>query len=96
MATLYVPTSPLPENDYCLCAVQGGLASWDDYSYCSGNGKCFPCPAHGYNKTLCGPPTPYCNMSQSCAAGLKKNKFVPGLKVKSYISIGKVCYYISF
>ncbi|XP_065898019.1 cathepsin L-like isoform X2 [Dysidea avara] len=67
----------------------GGLASWDDYSYCSGNGKCFPCPAHGYNKTLCGPPTPYCNMSQSCAAGLKKNKFVPGLKVKSYISIGK-------
>ena len=56
----------------------------------------FPCPANGYKKTLCGPLTPYCNMSQSCAAKLDTSKFVPGMKVKSYVSIEKVWNYANY
>ncbi|KAK3586760.1 hypothetical protein CHS0354_023488 [Potamilus streckersoni] len=63
----------------------GGLESWDDYPYCcglgGGPGTCFTCPAPSYNKTLCGPPIPWCNMTQSCVFKVDKSKFVPGLKV---------------
>lgn len=38
-----------------------GLESEESYPYCVGTGKCFPCMAPGYNKTLCGPPVEYCN-----------------------------------
>lgn len=71
----------------------GGLSSWDDYPYCCGAvdkkpvDNCDPCPAPGYNTSLCGPPVPYCNMTQSCVAKLDKNKFVKGLKVGSWKAI---------
>ncbi|ESO96545.1 hypothetical protein LOTGIDRAFT_159961 [Lottia gigantea] len=68
---------------------QGGLESWDDYGYCSGNGKCFVCPAKGYNKTLCGPPVPYCLKNESCEAKIDLSKFVPGLKVTGWNAISK-------
>ena len=81
--------------DYCI--FQGGLSSWDDYPYCCGAvdkkpvDNCDPCPAPGYNTSQCGPPVPYCNMTQSCVAKLDKNKFVKGLKVGSWKAIDKVC-----
>jgi cathepsin F len=39
----------------------GGLDSDADVPYCAGDGSCFPCPAPGYNTTLCGPPVPSCD-----------------------------------
>ncbi|XP_050405058.1 cathepsin L [Patella vulgata] len=66
---------------------QGGLESWNDYAYCSGTGKCFTCPAQGYNKTLCGPPVEYCQKNESCDAKLDKSKFVPGLKVDDWQAV---------
>lgn len=69
----------------------GGLETWKDFWYCSGlgglPGTCEVCPAAGYNWTLCGPPLPYCNMTQSCAAKLDPKKFVPGLKVADWKAI---------
>lgn len=69
----------------------GGLESWNDFRYCSGGGgrpgTCDPCPASGYNWTLCGPPVPYCNMTQSCGKDLDTKKFVPGLKVADWKAI---------
>lgn len=71
----------------------GGLSSWEDYPYCSGDtsksksDNCDPCPPPGFNSTLCGPPTPWCNMSQSCVAKLDKTKFVNGLKVQGWKAI---------
>lgn len=71
----------------------GGLESWTDYGYCSGigggPGSCFPCPAEGYNKTLCGPPVPYCLKNESCAAKLSPSKFVPGLKVIDWKAVSE-------
>ena len=73
------------------------MSSWDDYPYCCGAvdkkpvDNCDPCPAPGYNTSQCGPPVPYCNMTQSCVAKLDKNKFVKGLKVGSWKAIDKVC-----
>lgn len=69
---------------------QGGIESEQDYPYCSGTGKCFPCVPVGYNKTRCGPPPPYCEKNQSCPAKLDKSKFVPELKVDSWMSLDKV------
>lgn len=69
----------------------GGLETWEDYWYCSGlggaPGTCEVCPAPGYNTTLCGPPIPYCNMTQSCVTKLDVSKFHPGLKVMSWKAI---------
>lgn len=69
----------------------GGLESWNDFRYCSGGGgapgTCDPCPAAGYNWTLCGPPVPYCNMTQSCGAKIDPTKFIPGLKVADWKAI---------
>lgn len=49
----------------------GGLPTEDVYPYCVGKGYCYPCPAPGYNETLCGPPTPYCNATvEPCRQGL--------------------------
>ncbi|CAF0876850.1 unnamed protein product [Brachionus calyciflorus] len=61
---------------------QGGIAKESDYPYCAGTSKnCFPCPAPGYNKSLCGPAVPYCRLSDSCQAKLDPSKFIPNLKV---------------
>lgn len=69
----------------------GGLETWEDYWYCCGlggkPGTCDICPAAGYNWTRCGPPVPYCNMSQSCAAKINPGKFVPGLKVVEWKAV---------
>lgn len=69
----------------------GGLETWEDFWYCSGlggkPGTCEVCPAAGYNWTLCGPPIPYCNMTQSCYAKIDPKKFVPGLKVVDWKAI---------
>ena len=43
-----------------------------------------------FNKTLCGPPPLYCNKTQSCSAKLDPAKFVPGLKVDSWLWFDKV------
>ncbi|XP_076472387.1 cathepsin L-like [Babylonia areolata] len=71
----------------------GGLETWEDYSYCSGlggeKGTCFPCMAPGFNKTLCGPPVPYCLKNESCAAKLDPSKFVPGLKIADWKAISE-------
>lgn len=80
---------------------KGGLSTWSDYPYCSGDtadkhhpeDNCMPCPAPGFNASLCGPPVPYCNMSQSCVAKLNKDKFVNGLQLSSWKAIDQVwCY----
>ena len=39
----------------------GGLTKTENYEYCMGTGKCYPCVPEGYNETLCGPPPTYCN-----------------------------------
>lgn len=71
----------------------GGLSSWSDYPYCSGDtskkesNNCDPCPAPGFNTSLCGPPVPWCNMSQSCVAKLDKSKFVKGLNVTGWQAV---------
>ncbi|XP_069111888.1 cathepsin L-like [Argopecten irradians] len=71
----------------------GGLETWEDYWYCSGlggaPGTCEVCPAPGFNDSLCGPPIPYCNMSQSCVFKLNKSKFVPGFKVNTWKAISE-------
>ncbi len=79
---------PFPPSDH-----QGGIESADNYPYCSGSGKCFPCVPKGYNKTRCGPAPEYCNQTQSCAAKLNPAEFVSGLKVKSWVAIAKVTSY---
>lgn len=72
--------------------LQGGIESEVMYPYCSGFGRCFPCAAPGYNKTRCGPPVPAtsCKKNDSCAAKRQPSRFIPGLKVKSWIAVGKV------
>lgn len=67
----------------------GGIETESDYPYCSGTGDCYPCPPSDYNKTLCGPPPSYCNKTQSCPDKLNRTKFVPGLKVQSWMPIEK-------
>ncbi|XP_033730423.1 cysteine proteinase 15A-like, partial [Pecten maximus] len=71
----------------------GGLETWEDYWYCSGlggaPGTCEVCPAPGFNTSLCGPPIPYCNMSQSCVFKLNKSKFVSGFKVNTWKAISE-------
>jgi len=42
----------------------GGLEPESNYPYCVGTGKCYPCPANGYNETRCGPPVSYCNATK--------------------------------
>lgn len=71
---------------------QGGLELWDDYGYCCGGGKdpCYVCPMGIWNSTLCGPPMPYCNMTQSCTGKLDRSKFVSGLNVTGWKAISTV------
>ena len=77
----------------CVYNVQGGIESEEDYPYCSGFGKCFPCAAPGYNKTRCGPAAPYCLKNESCSFKLERSKFVPGLNLSSWVAISKVYTY---
>ncbi|XP_065839389.1 cysteine proteinase 1-like [Oscarella lobularis] len=65
----------------------GGIETEEDYAYCSGNGKCYPCPGKDYNKTRCGPPPLYCNKTQSCDVKLDKSKFVSGLEVADWVAV---------
>lgn len=69
----------------------GGLQTWEDYWYCCGlggkPGTCEICPPAGYNWTRCGPPVPYCNMTQSCAVKINAKKFVPGLNVVDWKAV---------
>lgn len=78
--------------DGVVCVMQGGIESEEDYPYCSGLGKCFPCAAPGYNKTRCGPPVPAtgCLKNESCAAKMNSSNFVPNLTLKSWVAIEKV------
>ncbi|CAI8043566.1 Cysteine proteinase 1 [Geodia barretti] len=67
----------------------GGIESDFAYPYCSGDGKCFPCAAPGYNVTRCGQPPEYCNKTQSCGDKLNSNDFVSGLRVSSWVAVAK-------
>lgn len=63
----------------------GGIASEEDYSYCSGlKEPCFPCGPPGYNATRCGPAIPYCLLKDSCQAKLDPSKFVKNLKIDDW------------
>lgn len=65
--------------------IKGGIETEQDYSYCAGVKKpCLPCSAPGYNKTECGPPVPYCLLSDSCQAKVDPKKFVADLKVSDW------------
>ena len=44
----------------------GGIQTWESYPYCMLHEKCWPCPAPGWNKTICGPPVEYCKKNESC------------------------------
>ena len=44
----------------------GGLELDSDYPYCMLTESCWPCPAPGYNASICGPAQPYCKKSDSC------------------------------
>jgi cathepsin F len=68
----------------------GGIQTEKDYPYCSGLGKCYPCPTKNYNKTRCGPPVSYCNKTDSCDAKLNTSRFVPGLKVVDWVAINGI------
>ena len=69
-------------------SIQGGLVSEEAYTYCVGTkNPCYPCGAPGYNKTLCGPPIPYCNLKDSCQAKLDPKSFVPNLKISDWRAI---------
>ncbi|XP_064642990.1 cysteine proteinase 1-like [Lineus longissimus] len=67
----------------------GGLETEADYKYCAGAGgapgTCFVCAPPGFNKTLCGPPVWWCNVT--CFDKLDKTKFVPGLNVTGWKAI---------
>jgi cathepsin F len=78
-----------PYLAYQYIQKQGGIESESDYPYCSGMGTCYPCVPSGWNKTRCGPPPLYCNNTFSCSHRLDQNKFVEGLKIKSWIAIEK-------
>lgn len=73
---------------------QGGIQTWTDYPYCcgigGGPGSCFPCPAPGYNRTLCGPPAEYCLKNESCNARINPSRFVPGLRVSDWQAVSQV------
>jgi cathepsin F len=59
----------------------GGLVAEQAYPYCSGDEKnpCYPCPAPGWNKTLCGPPISYCNETlYPCREHLPKAAHIKG------------------
>ena len=49
---------PFVAYDYVHNA--GGIMTWDDYPYCMGYGKCFPC-YKTWNQTVCGEPKPFCS-----------------------------------
>ncbi|CAF1203654.1 unnamed protein product [Rotaria sordida] len=67
---------------------QGGIESESTYPYCAGIKKpCEPCNAPGYNKTLCGPPIPFCYIKDSCESRLDSTQFVSGLKVVDWKAI---------
>ncbi|PVD37087.1 hypothetical protein C0Q70_04080 [Pomacea canaliculata] len=71
----------------------GGIQTWTDYPYCcgigGGPGSCFPCPAPGYNRTLCGPPAEYCLKNESCNARINPSRFVPGLRVSDWQAVSQ-------
>ena len=68
-----------PYIAYSYIEKVGGISSENDYPYCVGDKKCFPCMPGGW---WCRHPH-HCNQSQSCSKKLDTNKFVPGLKVKN-------------
>ncbi|CAM4941161.1 unnamed protein product [Rotaria socialis] len=67
---------------------QGGIEAESTYPYCAGlKNSCEPCNAPGYNKTLCGPPIPFCYIKDSCETKLDSTKFISGLKVVDWKAI---------
>ena len=76
-----------PYRAYSYIEKVGGISSENDYPYCVGDKKCFPCMPDGLSCR--SHPHHYCNQSQSCSKKLDTNKFVPGLKVKTWIAIEK-------
>ena len=79
----------LPHRAYTYIKKVGGISTENHYPYCVGGApskrpKCFPCMTGDW----CRHPS-ICNQSQSCSAKLSTDKFVPRLKVKSWIAIEK-------
>ncbi|CAF1350741.1 unnamed protein product [Adineta steineri] len=69
---------------------QGGIEPETAYPYCAGTKTpCEPCNAPGYNKTLCGPPIPFCYIKDSCESKLDSTKFVSNLKVVDWKAINE-------
>lgn len=67
----------------------GGLQADSTYSYCSGTGQCYPCPAPGWNNTRCGPPVEYCLKNESCAARFHAEDVLPSTLVASWAAIAQ-------
>ncbi|CAL1539324.1 unnamed protein product [Lymnaea stagnalis] len=67
---------------------EGGLMTWEDYPYCVGYGECSPCAPPDYSAYYCGADWPIapCSKQDSCKAKYDNTKFVPGLKLSSYLS----------
>jgi cathepsin F len=64
------------------------------YPYCAGlKTPCEPCNAPGYNKSLCGPPIPFCYIKDSCESKLDPGKFVSDLRVVDWKAINQVKYF---
>ncbi|XP_059151769.1 procathepsin L-like [Physella acuta] len=72
----------VPQAVYEYIKNVGGITREEDYPYCVGSGRCKPCAPEGYFPRLCGMyPIQHCVVSDSCKAKLRREKFVPGLKV---------------
>ena len=67
---------------------EGGIDPEEAYPYCSGGLKhvtpCYPCPAPGFNETLCGPPVIYCDaVKYPC----RSERSIDAIKVVDWASI---------
>ena len=65
------PFGGWPYLAYQYILKAGGVDSEADVPYCAGDGSCFPCPAPGFNETLCGPPVPSCNQTRNTCGTLR-------------------------
>jgi len=66
---------------------EGGVMTWEDYPYCSGDNECSPCAPEDYSSEWCGGEWPIspCREHESCHAKYDRSKFVDGLKVKDFV-----------